>query len=282
MAPAAAERCVGVLISTRRFTTWIPGTSPGMTRMASGKRPILAPMREGGDDQVLNPINRGGSLMRGWLTAIAFRAARKPMPALLSISAFGWLLMLAPSPSDGWPSAICGAPFADPSALVLQWIAMLIAMTPPLLDGPIQRLWKGSLARRRVGAIACFVVGYALVWIFAGAALGGAVSALEWVFGRWAFAVALALALGWRLAPGQEFAHARAHAAPRLRVFGAVAFADGALYGLQYGLWCIFACWPLMLAALLAPIGRGPAMFAAAVLMIAERYAPRAEPIYAQ
>jgi predicted metal-binding membrane protein len=223
--------------------------------------------------------------MRGWLTAIAFRAGRKPMPALLSISAFGWLLMLAPGQSGAPPFAICGdsarAAFDQPTALVLQWMAMLIAMTPPLLGGPIQRVWKGSLARRRASMIACFVVGYALVWIFAGGALGGAVSALTQAFGRWAFVVAMALALGWRLAPGQEFAHARAHAAPRLRVFGAAAFTDGALFGVQHGLWCIFACWPLMLAALLAPIGRGPAMFAAAVLMIAERYLPRADPIYA-
>jgi len=223
--------------------------------------------------------------MRAWLTAIAFRAGRKPMPALLSISAFGWLLMLAPAPGDGLPSAICGdataAAFNRPSALVLQWIAMLIAMTPPLLDGPIQRLRKGSLARRRAAMIACFVAGYALVWIFAGVALEGAVSALARAFDRWDFVIALALALGWRFAPGQEFAHARAHAAPRLRVFGAAAFADAARYGLQHGLWCLFACWPLMLAALLAPIGRGPAMFAAAALMIAERYAPRADPIYA-
>jgi predicted metal-binding membrane protein len=233
----------------------------------------------------ISSIHRGDT-MRGWLTAIAFRAARKPMPALLSISAFGWLLMLAPSPSGGLPFAICSnaarAAFNDPTALLLQWAAMLVAMTPPLLDGPILRLWKGSLARRRAGMIACFVVGYAFVWIFAGAALGGAVSALALAFDRWAFVVALALALGWWLAPGQQYVHVRAHASPRLRVFGAAAFADGARYGLQHGLWCICACWPLMLAALLAPIGRGPAMFAAAVLMIAERYAPRADPIYAR
>ncbi len=41
MAPSGAERSVEVLISTSRFTTWIPGTRPGMTRMATGKRPIF-------------------------------------------------------------------------------------------------------------------------------------------------------------------------------------------------------------------------------------------------
>jgi predicted metal-binding membrane protein len=242
--------------------------------------------RARGYDKLLDLIHRGDSLARGWLTAIAFRAARKPMPALLSISALGWLLMLAPSPSGGLPFAICGdatgAAINQPSAVLLQWVAMLVAMTPPLLGGPILRLWKGSLARRRAAMIACFALGYALVWTFAGVALRGAVLALTRAFDRWAFVISIGLVLGWWLASGRQYAHVRAHAAPRLRVFGVAAFADGARYGLRHGLWCLCACWPLMLAALLAPIGRGPAMFAAAVLMIAERYAPRAEPAYPQ
>jgi len=52
MEPAGAEKYVEVLKPPRRFTTWIPGTRPGMTRIASIKRPILAPMRENGDDNL--------------------------------------------------------------------------------------------------------------------------------------------------------------------------------------------------------------------------------------
>jgi hypothetical protein len=37
-----AERRVEVLISTRPGTTRMPGTRPGMTRIAPGKRPFLA------------------------------------------------------------------------------------------------------------------------------------------------------------------------------------------------------------------------------------------------
>jgi len=40
-----AEKRVGILIPTRRLAAWIPGTRPGMTRVASGQDPILAPMR---------------------------------------------------------------------------------------------------------------------------------------------------------------------------------------------------------------------------------------------
>jgi hypothetical protein len=42
MAPSGAEKRVEVLIPTCRLTAWIPGTRPGMTRMASGQRIILA------------------------------------------------------------------------------------------------------------------------------------------------------------------------------------------------------------------------------------------------
>ena len=44
IAPSGAEKRVEVLISTCRLTAWIPGTRPGMTRMASGQCLILAHM----------------------------------------------------------------------------------------------------------------------------------------------------------------------------------------------------------------------------------------------
>ena len=52
IAPPGAEKRVEVLISTRRLTTWIPGTRPGMTLKASCEPLILAPMRFRGDDKV--------------------------------------------------------------------------------------------------------------------------------------------------------------------------------------------------------------------------------------
>ena len=39
---AFAERYVDVLKLTRPFTTWMPGTSPGMTRMASISHPMAS------------------------------------------------------------------------------------------------------------------------------------------------------------------------------------------------------------------------------------------------
>ena len=46
--PSGAEKRVEIQIPTRRLTACISGTRPGMTRMASGQRLILAPMRESG------------------------------------------------------------------------------------------------------------------------------------------------------------------------------------------------------------------------------------------
>ena len=43
IARSGAEKRAGVLIPTRRLTARIPGTRPGMTRIASGQRLILAP-----------------------------------------------------------------------------------------------------------------------------------------------------------------------------------------------------------------------------------------------
>jgi hypothetical protein len=42
LAPTVTTESVGVLKKSRRSTAWIPGTRPGMTRIATGKRLNLA------------------------------------------------------------------------------------------------------------------------------------------------------------------------------------------------------------------------------------------------
>ena len=55
---------------------------------------------------------------------------------------------------------------------------MLLAMMPPLVAPPLLHVWHRSLPRRRLRAVALFVLGYACVWLTAGALLAVASLAL--------------------------------------------------------------------------------------------------------
>jgi predicted metal-binding membrane protein len=232
--------------------------------------------------------------VRRWLTAVAARAARAPGPALLAASLCGWLFVLFLDRRGGAFHVLCGgagpgeiawaagnlrvvlalAPWAT---LALAWLAMLLAMTPLLLHGPIWRLWTGSLTRRRLGAIGLFALSYAAVWMAAGLVLELAAILLTAALGVWALALAFGLAAAWWFSPVRRVAHVRQRRAPRLRVFGAAAWGDSLAYGLDQGAWCALACWPLMLAPLTAGGAHLAVMVAASLAMLAERHAPLAE-----
>jgi predicted metal-binding membrane protein len=232
--------------------------------------------------------------MRRWLTAAWLLASCAPGPALLVSSSCGWLLVLA------WPTAtalampFCGKPqlaaqvladlrlataLVSPTGWLAGWVVMLLAMTPPLLAAPVARLWRGSLRRRRAGALGLFFAAYAAAWLAGAAALQALAVVLEALFGPAALVVAGAGAVGWWRCPWRRVAVDGCHRAPVLRVFGAAASWDGLAYGLGHGGWCVLACWPLMLAPLVAGGAQLGVMAASAAVMVVDRYWPRTDPV---
>jgi predicted metal-binding membrane protein len=153
---------------------------------------------------------------------------------------------------------------------------MLLAMMPPLLTQPLAHLWDRSFSRYRWSAIALFVTGYGAVWMLAGLVLMAAAivaGVLSARFGLSPLVPATGLALLWQCCPAKQICLNCCHRLPRLSPFGLAAHADSLRYGLVSAVWCVGACWALMLIPLVAQSGHLPVMAAASVLMLAERFA---------
>ena len=103
-----------------------------------------------------------------WARALTTTALRRPAKGLLVASIAGWIAtawLLAREPmshmSVGHSPAHVGA----------VWVAMVLAMAPPLLLREIGHLWRTSLRRLRPFTISWFVSGYVGIWLLAGVVL---------------------------------------------------------------------------------------------------------------
>lgn len=230
-------------------------------------------------------------------------ASRAPLPspwigvAAAMLGAFGWAwtLSAARAVAGGAVSipAFCGAwvgiaPWRDggfdqwlllnpPGPLAFAWLAMLLAMMPPLLLQPAAYLWQRSLSRRRWRAIGIFAAVYSALWMLAGAALLVSALALQAAMAGRVLAAAVAsivLALLWQAAPARQHALNRCHHQPRLSAFGWRADRDVLRYAASHAGWCIGACWVWMLLPLLAGPAHLPAMLAVTCLLALERTRP--------
>lgn len=231
--------------------------------------------------------------------AMIVRAVGKRLSApLLLVSLAGWWMvagldgqaplaeMCLSVVSAGQPGSGSGRLWAAPAfdvvtasgvpAVLLSWLAMLMAMMAPLLAQPIAHLRRRSLPRRRLPAIALFVAGYVAVWLAAGIALTALALALG--TGAPAFTIAVLLALAWQAAPFKQLCLNRCHRLPRLSAFGLEADADALRYGVSHGMWCIGACWALMLLPLAAGSAHVAAMAAVTLLLLVERHRPARPP----
>ena len=109
--------------------------------------------------------------------------ARRPSPALLLAGLAGWALLQAldreaqslplcltyPTPAAAASVVITMAFGVGPIVLVvLSWLAMVVAMTAPLLAQPFAQLRLRSLVRRRRRAAALFAAAYLTIWMIAG------------------------------------------------------------------------------------------------------------------
>jgi predicted metal-binding membrane protein len=224
--------------------------------------------------------------------------ARAPWPVLFGLAGFGLVLSARNAGHASLP-AVCGSSgtaslllssgglgalqlalaLNPPVRLMADWAMMLLAMMPPLLAVPLMHVWRSSLPRRRVRAVAHFAIGYGCAWMAIGPILIGLALLLQLLLqfagggGGLTFACALLLAMLWSAAPWQRAALNRSHRLARIGLFGWAADRECLTFGLVHAGWCIASCWAWMLAALVAGLWHVPTMTIAGAIMLGERLA---------
>jgi predicted metal-binding membrane protein len=160
-----------------------------------------------------------------------------------------------------------------PVKLAMDWALMIAAMMPPLVLQPLRDVRDLSLARRRGYATALFGVGYAVVWMAAGAVLQllALVCRLAVPEPAAVLAGGLAIAL-WQASPAKQRCLNACHRRPSLAAFGVRAACDVFAFGVSHGMWCVGACWALMLLPLLIAHRHLPAMIAVGLFLFGERF----------
>lgn len=207
--------------------------------------------------------------------------------AVLCVSLLGWIIMLAaPRASICCSLAASGASLETllilnpPGSLARDWGLMLIAMMAPTLAAPIYHICINSFARRRIRSVACFVAGYAGVWMAAGCLLLAMKLAAEhWAPQSYLPAIVVAIvALVWQASPIKQRCLNRCHSHRSLAPFGVAADWDATRLGFDHGFWCTSSCWAAMLFPMLLAQGHFIAMLAVSVLMFCERLDPPGTP----
>jgi predicted metal-binding membrane protein len=214
---------------------------------------------------------------------------KRQSPRLLLASMAGWALLL-PSDRQLILPGLCFSPGARPAsggiegilafnparALLLGWLAMMLAMMPPLLTQPLAHLWHRSLTHRRARATLIFAVGYSAVWLAAGIVLTAAAILIEatTIAAETPALIAVAVAVAWQIAPFRQICLNRCHHLPRLSISGVAADLDCLHYGIALGFWCVGSCWSLMLLPLVAGELHPFVMAALSVGLVVERMAP--------
>ena len=178
-----------------------------------------------------------------WPRAVLAVTLRGPGKALWLASAAGWIALAWLLAGDRLPYSAeamnHGEHVARSTATRLfhasghftaMWLAMILAMAPPLLRREIGRLWRTSLHRLRHVTLALFVCGYVGLWLLVGVALA--------ILSGWVtvsserIAAAVALVALWHCSPARQRCLNACHRVPTLRVFGPAAQWDS-LWGLN-------------------------------------------------
>jgi len=170
--------------------------------------------------------------------------------------------------------------FNPPAALALDWALMIAAMMPPLVIASLRHIGDRSFARRRWRAMTLFGAGYAIVWMAAGTALLPLALVCRFAARETLLPLAsgAAVAFAWQISPAKQWCLNRCHRRPALAAFGVAADRDAFAFGLSQGVWCVGACWALMMVPLLSGQAHLLAMMAVALLLTAERIEPPAAP----
>jgi predicted metal-binding membrane protein len=224
-------------------------------------------------------------------------SGRRALPATLcGFALLGWGAFIFGAEGASLPGICAASPLADrpaawldlamalglPAKLALCWALMIAAMMPPLVLEPLRHLRDRSLARRRGRATTLFAVGYAAVWMTAGAALQTLALACRLAApDAWAPLLAgFAAAVLWQVSPAKQICLNACHRRPPLAAFGWAAERDALLFGITHALWCVGACWALMLLPLLVGQGHLLVMAGVGVFLLGERLERPATPAW--
>jgi predicted metal-binding membrane protein len=190
-------------------------------------------------------------------------------PSSCGSSLAGWV-------SSGWSGAEAALLLNPPGRLVMAWLVMVWAMMTPLLAEPIAHLSTCRPTRLRAPFIALFVASYAAIWLLAGFLLLGAALGLQDLARAAALpspALAAAIALIWQASPLKQACINGCHRLP-VPPAGEAAALDSLRYGVVTAMWCVGACWALMLAPLVVDRMHFPLMAIIAAVLFVERQAP--------
>ena len=163
----------------------------------------------------------------------------------------------------------------------IAWTIMSVLMMVPVALPAIRYLALNSFRRRRLCAMAVFVIAYLAAWTgfglialaFVDAAVRAGVSA------RVLAIVALVIAAVWQLAPYRQRAVLGCRRAVPLSPDGLRADSSCAHFGAQQALHCMRVCWPAMLWMAIAGHQLAP-MIALTLIVIAEDQAPWRERLF--
>jgi predicted metal-binding membrane protein len=180
---------------------------------------------------------------------------------LIALAAIAWAVTdLRMADMDAGP----GSPLGTFAFFITTWVVMMAAMMFPSVAPMVHMYVNIQRGRRRrgmaapVGATACFVAGYLVVWsaagvlaylaFKAGARIGG--TSISWAHGgRWIAAGVLLVAALYEVTPLKRacLSHCRS---PISFVLGSWRSGrPGAVQmGIKHGAWCLGCCWALMAA----------------------------------
>lgn len=236
------------------------------------------------------------SKMRLRLRAVLATAWSAPAPTLILLAIVGWWLFIGWHPEThgaletGVPDGqVLLTPSAEQAhaghnghgstfsaAVILpavgMWLAMILAMSPPMLIREVDTLWRTSLRRNRTVRVLLFLFGYSLVWALAGLVavpLNLANPGNIALIGCMAIAV-----LVWQFSSPRLRLLRRCHRTPALRAFGFDASRESLRYGLGSGALCVGLCGPAMVLVLLTGQFHVFTMAVAATVLTIERYLP--------
>jgi predicted metal-binding membrane protein len=218
-------------------------------------------------------------------------ATKAPLSTLIAVDLAGWVVLsnshfslLMPDfcsslpgnwMAQGSAGLVTALILSPPAQLIMSCLIMLVAMMTPLLARPITHVWNHSLARLRAPAIALFVAAYAGVWLVAACVLMAIALALK-AFSSAAFpipALAVLIALIWQATPAKQTCLDRCDRLPRLSAFFSTTVWDCVRYGTTTALWCVGACWALMLVPLVVDGMHFTTMAGVTAVLFVERQA---------
>lgn len=161
------------------------------------------------------------------------------------------------------------------------WCLMILAMMLPLQTEAIRHVAYSIPWYRRKRAIALFLVGYVLLWLFLGVAIrlagigvGILLPSLGTNIEPLMPAVGFAIAAAWACHPARLQARFSCGGTIPLRAMGFMAYVDCLRYGLIMGWACLRTCWAPMAALMIAHHGVGMMAMVAGLLIYERTWLP--------